>query len=610
MRVIGGLVGWKQPVDIPALRAMWSNVPDAGVPLCAVRGSVGLFSTQVSDGWQSTGHVWGVADLDLCNTEELHALAGIGLDDGSLLSTLYTLDGPRVVRRLRGGFAFALRDEQQQTLILGVDQFGIRRLYYTLTPKGIAFASCPSAVATAPRFERRVDLAAVFEYLNFGYVPSPRCIYARVHRLPPGHLLVVRNGNATLQRYFDITYSEQAAAQREVATALYHLMEEAVGKALHGIPPKEVGAFLSGGTDSSAIVGLMGRFVDRVNAFSVGFCEKQYDELDYAEISARHFGAAHYTRIVTAENTLEWLPRLVEGYDEPFGNNSAIGSFFCAQLAYECGMAALLAGDGGDEIFGGNERYRRDRVFARYHRIPAALRATVIEPILRDLGDHVPSIIDRARRYVRRANIPNPERFYPHEFLMAEESATLLDAEFRAAVDKDAPYAVLRGLWDRAPAAAELNRLLYLDLKLAIGDNDLLKVTRTAELAGVAVRFPLLDPPLVEFTATWPAEFKVRGLEKRYLFKQAFRTLLAPETLTKRKHGFGVPTSVWLKGHPEFRAMARDTLLSPRTQQRGYFQAGALERLFECHAKDATPYYGDMLWRVLMLELWHRRHAP
>src|SRR5262249_13386255 len=158
-----------------------------------------------------------------------------------------------------GGFAFALRDEEQQTLILGVDHFGIRRLYYTLTPEGIAFASCPSAVITAPRVERRVDLPAVFEYLNFGYVPSPRCIYARLRRLPPGHLLLVRNGKATLQRYFDITYSEQTTAQREVATALYHLIEEGIGKALHGIRAKEVGAFLSGGTDSSAIVGLMGR---------------------------------------------------------------------------------------------------------------------------------------------------------------------------------------------------------------------------------------------------------------------------------------------------------------------------------------------------------------
>jgi len=609
MRLIGGLVAWKQPVGIPQLRAMARSVPGAGVPFYAVRGSVGLFSTLPSDRLESTSDISGVANLDLTNTEELHALTGVGEHGGPLLAGLYALDGQHLVRRLRGAFAFALWDQRQRILLLGVDHFGICRLYYTMNSESIAFASRPSAVVTAPSIDRRVDLTAAFDYLNFGYVPAPRSIYAGVHRLPPGHFLIVRDGSVTLKPYFDLTYSEHHAGRAETAATLDRLTEEAVGRALCGRTTKEVGAFLSGGTDSSTIVGLMGRFVDRVNAFSVGFREEQYDELEYAEISARHFGAAHYTQIVTADDTLEWLPRLVEGYDEPFGNNSAIGTFFCARLAHECGVAALLAGDGGDEIFGGNERYRRDRVFARYHRIPAALRSRVIEPVLRNLGDNVPHIIDRARRYVRRAKIQNPERFYPHEFLMAQEAETLLDADFRAAVDKDAPYAVLRGHYDRAQAAAEVNRLLYLDLKLAIGDNDLLKVTRTAELAGVAVRFPLLDPPLVEFTATWPAEFKVRGLEKRYLFKQAFRTLLAPETLTKRKHGFGVPTSVWLKSHPEFRAMAWDTLLSPRAHQRGYFQAGALERLFECHARDTTPYYGDMLWRVLMLELWHRRYA-
>jgi asparagine synthase (glutamine-hydrolysing) len=157
--------------------------------------------------------------------------------------------------------------------------------------------------------------------------------------------------------------------------------------------------------------------------------------------------------------------------------------------------------------------------------------------------------------------------------------------------------------------ASELNRLLYLDLKLTIGDNDLLKVTRTAELAGVAVRFPLLDLALVDFTGTLPTEFKVRGLEKRHLFKRAFRTLLPSETLAKRKHGFGVPTAEWLRSHSGFRELARDTLLSARARGRGYFQPGAVEGLFTLHASDSTAFYGDILWSLLMLELWHRRHA-
>jgi asparagine synthase (glutamine-hydrolysing) len=217
--------------------------------------------------------------------------------------------------------------------------------------------------------------------------------------------------------------------------------------------------------------------------------------------------------------------------------------------------------------------------------------------------------LGRAKRYVRRANIPNPRLFYSWEFFFAQQGAELLTPEFRRAVDLEAPWALVQAHWDRVQADAGLSRQLYLDMKLAIGDNDLLKVTRTAELAGVEVRFPLLDLRLVEFTNGLPARFKVRGLEKRYLFKRAFRSLLPPEILAKRKHGFGVPTSSWIRQPGRFHDLVHDTLLSSRLRDRGYFQPAALEDLLRLHDTDDTPYYGDQLWRVLMLELWHRRHT-
>jgi asparagine synthase (glutamine-hydrolysing) len=224
------------------------------------------------------------------------------------------------------------------------------------------------------------------------------------------------------------------------------------------------------------------------------------------------------------------------------------------------------------------------------------------------LPDEAPSILGRAQRYIRRASIPNPRRFYSYEFHVAQNAAELLDPDFLRRVKADAPWQVLEGHFSRAGASSELNRLMYLDLKLTIGDNDLFKVTRTAELGGVNVRFPFLALPLVEFMGTVPISFKVRGLEKRYLFKRAFRNLLPAETLAKRKHGFGVPTAEWLRSHRGIRDLARDTLLSARTEQRGYFQRGALERLFAQHDRETAPFYGDIIWSVLMLELWHRRH--
>jgi len=269
----------------------------------------------------------------------------------------------------------------------------------------------------------------------------------------------------------------------------------------------------------------------------------------------------------------------------------------------------LLAGDGGDEIFGGNERYRRESILARYQRIPAWLRRDLVEPMVRRFPAEAPSLPGKARRYVERACLPNPDRFYSTEFFVDQNRRRLLHQDFLAATTPNWPVLVARKHYEAAGGTAELNRLLYVDLKITLADNDLFKVVRMAEAAGIGVRFPLLDHSLVEFMATLPVSYKVRGAEKRYIFKKAFGGLLPPEILAKVKHGFGLPISDWLKHHPGFRELARDVLLSTRSRQRGYFTSGAVEELFRLHEADRTPFYGDILWNFLMLELWQERHG-
>lgn len=606
--VIGGLVFWdpERPVTLEHLLAMAGGVGDVHP---AVRDSIGLFSAGRSEDVWGTDRVWAVVDTDVTNLRELQDLAGTGEGGAALFAALYAREGAGFVRRLHGAFAIALWDRRERVLFLAVDRFGIKRLHYVTGPGRIAFASRASALLAAPGVEARPDLTQIYNYLNFGFVPAPGSVLTDVCRVPPGFVLTAQDGRARIEPYWDMAYPERRMRRRDAAGTLFQLTEEAVAHTLHGIDPKEAGAFLSGGTDSSTVVGMLARVTgERPNAFSIGFREERYDELGYARLAARHFGAAHYTQVVTPEEALGALPRLVETYDEPFGNNSAIGTFFCAQLARQCGVRHLLAGDGGDEIFGGNERYRTDRIFGLYQRVPRVLRQGLLEPALRSLPDGDAGLLGRARRYVRRANIPMPRRLYSYGFFFAQERETFLAPDFLSAIDAEAPYSVLQSHYDRARATADLNRILYLDLKLTIGDNDLLKVMRTADLAGVTVRFPLLDPPLVEFTGTLPADHKVRGLEKRHLFKRAFRPLLPREILAKHKHGFGVPTSDWLKTHAGFRALAQDALLSSLARQRGYFRPEGVEELFRRHAADTTPFYGDILWTVLMLELWHRRH--
>jgi asparagine synthase (glutamine-hydrolysing) len=606
MPLIGGTVSWESDGLAPSARMHLGDLAGASR---TIHGPALCFENSGLTCSGRVGDLCVVADLDLTNEKELRNWTDCRTGMAQLVAALYAKTGWRFVSRLRGAFAIALWDERNRDLLLAVDHFGVKRLHYLSDRQKIFFASRASMLS-AMAGGGRPESTAVYNYLNFGFVPAPTSIFGGVVRLAPGHLLKAHAGRATSEPYWDMKYPESRVALRDGADALYRLTESAVARALDDGASNEAGAFLSGGTDSSTVVGMMTRATDRtVNAFSVGFQENAYDELDYARLAARHFGATHHTRIVAPEDAFALLPRLVDAFDEPFGNNSAIGTYFCVALARERGVKLLLAGDGGDEIFGGNERYRTDRIFARYSDLPRGLRRGVIEPVLMNLPDGGAGLLGKAQRYIRRASLPNPRRFFSYEFFFALEAGRLFTPEFLAAVDLDAPYRVAQACYDRAQATSELNRLLYTDLKLAIGDNDLLKVTRTAELAGVTVRFPMLDLDLVEFTGTLPARLKVRGLEKRYLFKRALRGFLPREILAKHKHGFGVPTSAWLRDHPQFQELARETVLSTRARARGYFRAGVIEDLVDAHRNDTTtPYYGDLLWRILMLELWERRH--
>jgi asparagine synthase (glutamine-hydrolysing) len=551
-----------------------------------------------------------VADVDISNMDDIVALVPEGsASPGRALSRLCRQDAAGFPNRLRGAFAIALWQPADRRLVLAADRLGFRRIFYAASESGIGFGSHLQDVFGLSELARDIDPDAVYAYLNFGTVPAPQTMYRGVRRLLPGHVLQWQDGSLSLEPYWDVRYTEVPRSRQVAAAALVHHTQEAVRQALVDADPKHTGSFLSGGTDSSTVVGLMTRLTgERVHAFSIGFRERRYDELPYAELAARHFAAAHYTHIVTADEAFACLPELVGAYDEPFGNNSAIPTYLCARLARQTGMQVLLAGDGGDEIFGGNERYRREHILSRYRLLPSPIRRQLIEPLLRSCPPGGLSLLGKAQRYVQRASQPNPERFYSSEFFVGHRRGHLLTRDFLTATTPTWPWDVARRHYDAAQASAELNRLLYVDLKITLGDNDLVKVTRAAELAGIAVRFPMLDHPLVEFTATLPACDKVRGTEKRYLFKRAFASLLPREILAKTKHGFGLPISAWLKTHASFHDLTRDTLLSARAQGRGYFATGAVEELFRLHAEDATPYYGDVLWTLLMLELWHRHH--
>ncbi|MBI4364396.1 MAG: asparagine synthase, partial [Candidatus Latescibacteria bacterium] len=343
-----------------------------------------------------------------------------------------------------------------------------------------------------------------------------------------------------------------------------------------------------------------------IKSFSIGFAEQDFNEIRFARIAAHAFRVEHHEHFVTPAEVLEALPVLLAAFDEPFANASAVPAYFCAKLAREHGVDRLFAGDGGDELFAGNERYAVQRLFDDYFRIPAFVRTGVLEPLVAAM-DRGTGVFGRARKYIQRANTPYPERLDMYGFLEEIPMDALFAGEFLEELEGSYdPGSAGHAHYRRARARTELDRQLYVDLKITISDNDLIKVTRSAQAAGVAARFPFLDHHLAEFAATVPAALKMRGRELRTFFKRAYRDLLPRETRMKRKHGFGLPIPVWLRTDRKLNEAMRDLVLSPGGVARGYFRPGALEEIVRRHTGDQTSFYGTLLWNLMTLELWHR----
>jgi asparagine synthase (glutamine-hydrolysing) len=525
------------------------------------------------------------------------------------IGRLYQQHGTAALSKLRGAFALAIWDKRAETMVLAVDRFAVKPLTWYADDSQLIFASQARSIFATGRVDKQVNAPAIADFLNFSVVPAPECAFQSLSKLSPGCFLLWKDGKAELKRYWDLEYSEaQNNSGRELAEELLTSMSEAVRLYSEDVAKPELGCFLSGGTDSSSVLGLLERHKGTaVNAFSIGFSEERFNELEYARLAAGTFHANHSIAVLTPEETFADIQKIAGAYDEPFGNASVLPTYACLKLARKQGVEVMLAGDGGDELFGGNERYRTERVFGLYHDIPQALRRYLIEPLAFGLPAVGP--IGKVRRYIGHTRTPNPERYFQWHLLQRFPHASVLGPGIELMNGHSDVLAVPRGHYNQAPAHSELNRLLYIDIKMTLGDNDLPKVVRASELAGVEVRFPLLDHPLAEFSGRLPARFKVHGLEKRYLFKKATAGLLPKAILRKKKHGFGLPIGLWLKQHPLWRGLAQDVLLDPRTYQRGYFQRSFVEGLFRMMDADQSTYYGDLLWLFLMAELWHRNHV-
>jgi len=570
---------------------------------------LGVTSVSRSTSLYSNGGVVVACDGEICDENPVQRnsiTSGTDTTPAAIIAELYSQYGEKVLNKLAGAFSIAIWDDQERKLLLARDRLGIKTLCYAELQRGLIFASYPAGVLASRLVPKVVDSHALVDYLNFNVVPAPKTAYEGISKLRPGEYLVWQRGQTRKGRYWQLQYTEEEGGKEpELATELFARMEDSVRMVSKNHNPNKTGCFLSGGTDSSSIAGLLSRIHQvPAHAFTIGFSEKRFDELEYAHLAARHFRLPHHQHILQPAEAQNIIPKIVDIFDEPFANASAIPTYACLALAKSHGISVMLAGDGGDELFGGNERYRVHQIYDFYQRVPNVVRR-LAEPVLFALPSES-GVLGKAKRYIRCSNTPNPERYSRWRLLRKFPAAEVL-GDLISHVNGDS-LDVIKTHYQAAQASSELNRLLYVDINMTLADEDIPKVARTAERNGIDVRFPYLHHSLAEFSGRLPARLKVKGLKKRYLFKRAMHGFLPEEILNKKKHGFGLPIGMWLKTDPNVRAMAHDVLLSPVAYQRGYFRKQFIEKLISSLERDDGPYFGDLLWVFLMLELWQRRH--
>lgn len=502
-----------------------------------------------------------------------------------------------------GDFSVGYADENGRGF-LAVDRFSIHSLCYRIVNSELRFAARADELADA---NTPIDPQAIFDYLYFHVIPSPRTIFKGIYRLPPGHCAVFENGSLTVSPYWIPEFSEPAKPSfADLREEFRGLLRDSVGRQLDGSKPA---CFLSGGTDSSTVAGMIGLACGKAAAsYSIGFEAEGYDEMEYARVAARHFGTEHHEYYVTPDDLVRSIPQVAQYYDQPFGNSSALPAYYCARMAREDGVSKILAGDGGDELFGGNTRYAKQKVFGYYDSVPQVLRSAVLEPLLLKTPLGRMPLARKGASYIEQAKVPLPDRTQTYNLIYRLGLNEVFAQDFLEGVDLQSPIVQQRTVWHMVSGASQTNRELAFDWRYTLAECDLPKVVGTTSLAGLAVGFPMLDRQLVDFSMRLPTDYKLKGLNLRWFFKEALRGFLPDEIIVKKKQGFGLPFGVWTAKNQALKSLAEDSVRG--LVDRGILKADFVDALFSRYLYEHPGYYGEMIWISMMLEQWLRGRSP
>jgi len=545
------------------------------------------------------GEIYNFADVR--SELEVHGHRFRTHTDTEVIVHAYEQWGDDCVQRFRGMFAFALWDEPKRRLLLVRDRLGVKPLYYSATPHGVTFGSEIKSLLEDADVPREWSAESVDAYLALQYVPCPRTIFRSIWKLPAGHLLVAENGRVRTRRYWDLVFTGDGdpSREREYLERLEAMVDEAVG--LRMVSDVPLGAFLSGGIDSSLVVSSMvKRAPGRVVTTSVGFDDHAYDELEYARIVARHLGTESHERVVEPE-IVDLLPKLAWHLDEPFADSSAVPTYYVSQAAREH-VTVALSGDGGDELWAGYARHRVERAeqFARRLLGPCASRMTG------RVAASLPHAIKGARSLGHLALPPADACAHKHAYGLFEGAGrrALYAADFAAEVRDSDPFTGFRLAYQSCGSSDPVDRALYVDVKTYLVDDILMKVDKMSMAVSLEARDPLLDHPLLEFAASVPSSLKLAHGRSKYLLRKLLAKRIPQSIVDRPKQGFEAPIGRWLRG--PLAPMVDDLLTDGRLADRGIFDAREVQRVWQEH-RGGTSDHRHRLWSLVMLELWFRQ---
>ncbi len=552
--------------------------------------------------------VWVVFNGEIYNYRELRP----GLEakghhfatnsDTEVIVHLYEEFGERFAEHLRGMFAIALWDKTRETLVLVRDRLGKKPLYYAEHEGRLVFGS-ELKTLLVDHIPRDIDPQALHEFLSYNYIPGPRSIFRVAKKLQPGHVLTARRGRLTIAPYWQPELAIKPESRtRPVASyveQLTEILKDSVRYRLISDVP--LGVFLSGGVDSSTLVAMMREVSsERIKSFSIGFEDESFNELPYAREVARHFETDHYDLVVKPD-ALDLLPKLVRFFDEPFADSSAIPVYYLSELARRH-VTVALGGDGGDELFAGYETYAAYKMAEWYRRLPRSLRNLAPRLVAQLPVSHAKVSFDyKAKRFIQGALLPPERGHYAWKEIFSDEMKKQLYA-FTTAEPLQDPFQVFEREFAACRHAPMLSQLQYVDQRVYLPDDILVKVDRMSMAHSLEVRAPLLDHKLVEFALTIPPELQLKGLKKKYLLKRALAHHLPAKVLSRKKAGFNVPIPSWLRH--DLRDYVQDVMSERRLREQGLFDPGYVHQLIRDH-QDMKVDYSRNLWGLLVFTLWH-----